>query len=552
MFKLWGYFTIAAAVFLILAALIQMFRKKSYQTDALDSDWNFPLPYTACFGLLLALAAFVRFYRIAELPAGMHADEAGMAYDAFCLANYGTERYLHRLPVYLINYDSGQSALYAYLCAFFMKFLGTSIYAIRLPAFLSGMCVVTFGGLITKELSGRKLSLIATFLLSICPYYMMASRFGFDCNLLLGFSTIVLYLLIKSVQKQKTGLFVLTGIFLGISLYTYSLSWIIFPIFLFFTVLYLLMNRQMRLKHIIALGAPAGILAVPLFAFLYTNTYRTEALVTPFFTAPIIPTFRADNFKLSNIADNWDVLKILLTRDQYIFNSFDNFYTLYVVSIPLVLFGIFLLCKRLVLSIKNREPDLSMIVLFYFIAQLICGLIITNPDIYRMNGIYFTLMFCIVLSIKEFAQRIKWKKAVTAFLLFLYSVNAIVFLRFYFTSYESTYSTQWFINDHITEIFEELAETAPEKDIYVDKFNEPLYAYDMLVKEVSPYDFCLTNHPDMSDQTYGNMHYYLPEPEEIREDAMYIVMDYNGFKDYPEGQGFSKEVYGYYALYYKE
>lgn len=551
MFQQWGNITIISAGIFILAALIQMLRRKAYEVHTPSTDWRFPIPYSVCLCLLAVLAGFVRFYRLAGLPAGMHLDEAGMAYDAFCLANYQTERFLHKLPVYLINYGSGQSALYAYLTAFFMKLLGTGIYAIRLPAFLSGMCVVIFGSLITKELLGKVWSLIAAFLLAVCPYYMMASRFGFDCNLLLGFSTIVLYLLIKSVQTKKTALFVLSGVFLGVSLYTYSLSWIIFPLFLLFTIPYLLLSKQMKLRHVIALGLPAGILAVPLFLFLYTNTFRGEALVTPFFTAPIIPNFRSDSFHLANIKDNLDLFRILLTRDQYIFNAFDNFYTLYVVSIPLVLFGIFLLVKCFVCSVKERQADLKTVILFYLLAQTICGLIITNPDIYRMNGIFFTLMFAIVLALREFARRIRWQKTAVSVILFLYAVNAVVFLHFYFTDYQTTYPIQWFINDYIMEIFSDLRDADTGKDIYVDQFNGPLYAYDMLLNEVSPYDeervlSTATDYP-----SYGNTYYYLPEPADIDPDAVYIVMEYNGFKDYLEGQGFQEETYGYYMVYYK-
>ena len=56
------------------------------------------------FTIILLIAIFIRIYRVQEIPHGLNVDEAGMAYDAYCLANYGTDRYLNHLPVYLINF----------------------------------------------------------------------------------------------------------------------------------------------------------------------------------------------------------------------------------------------------------------------------------------------------------------------------------------------------------------------------------------------------------------------------------------------------------------
>lgn len=44
----------------------------------------------ACF---FTLAVFMHFYKLGSIPLGLHVDEAGMAYDVFCLANYSVDRY---------------------------------------------------------------------------------------------------------------------------------------------------------------------------------------------------------------------------------------------------------------------------------------------------------------------------------------------------------------------------------------------------------------------------------------------------------------------------
>jgi len=84
--------------------------------------------------ILLILIIFTSTYKLGKVPYGLHVDEAGMAYDALALSNLGTDRYLNKFPVYLINYGGGQSAMYAYLTALLIKIFGYSTIIIRLPS----------------------------------------------------------------------------------------------------------------------------------------------------------------------------------------------------------------------------------------------------------------------------------------------------------------------------------------------------------------------------------------------------------------------------------
>lgn len=84
--------------------------------------------------LLFALSVFMHLYILASVPYGLHIDEAGMVYDAYCPANYSVDRYLNHYPVYLINFGGGQSVLMAYLVAGLIKITGTvNHWIIRLP-----------------------------------------------------------------------------------------------------------------------------------------------------------------------------------------------------------------------------------------------------------------------------------------------------------------------------------------------------------------------------------------------------------------------------------
>lgn len=75
--------------------------------------------YIACI-----CAIFLHFYVLDKIPMAWHPDEAGSAYDAWCIANYGVDRYRMSYPVLFTNFGGGgQSALYTYMASFLLKYL---------------------------------------------------------------------------------------------------------------------------------------------------------------------------------------------------------------------------------------------------------------------------------------------------------------------------------------------------------------------------------------------------------------------------------------------
>ena len=150
------------------------------------------------FVVILITAIFSRGYKLNSLPVGIHVDEAGMAYDAYCLATNGTDRWLNHFPVYLENFGGGQSALYAYLAAVFVKVFGLNMISIRMPAFLLSIAAIILIYFTTKKECGVKSAQLVAFLITIMPWHIMASRWGLDCNLLAPMIIISTCLLINA------------------------------------------------------------------------------------------------------------------------------------------------------------------------------------------------------------------------------------------------------------------------------------------------------------------------------------------------------------------
>lgn len=542
------------AIICLMTGYIQKIRKKSsVLSDTEKEAWNYKLSYrTITIGIVI-LGALLRIWKLADYPAGINCDEIGMAYDAYCLANYGVDRFLNPYPMYLINYGGGQSVVYANFCAVLFQVFGVSLYTIRMPAVLAGMAVIVLSGAITREIFGKKTAVVAMLLTTACPYFIMTSRFGLDCNLFLSFAMGSFYLLMQAVKRQKKKWFCFAGLAYGITLYTYSLSWIIIPVFLGLTVIYLFYCKKITIKQLFALGVPMGILVIPLFLFLYINTFQKGSIITPFFSIPQLPQYRAGDFSFENIDHAVKVIRLLLTEDQSQFFSYDNYYTMYAMSIPFILLGFFLFWKKSVACIEQRKMHWEVLVLFYFLAALLNAVLLNTPNIYRNNSIYFPFALFAAVAIMHVCGRFHAGKWIGAVLLGLYGLHLISFAGYYYSDrVREDHPVVWFNYDYIDDIFVYIKENKVQRQIYVDDMNISTYCYAMLINEVSPYDFAAEGNDAYTEKNnYNNLHFYLPEDaEQIDQNAIYIVMEANPGNDIFMNTGFQVEKYGYFYIYY--
>ncbi len=166
------------------------------------------------FAILILLFLFTRLWQLTTLPYGLHIDEASMTYTAWCLSEYGVDRYLKSWPVFFKNFHSSQSALYAYLCTALFYIFGYHRLLIRIPGVFFSFLNFIFGMKIARTVypKDKLMPWIVGVLITICPYFIMAGRFGLDCNLMLGASTVFLYFFITAIKDHQLKSYIIAGI----------------------------------------------------------------------------------------------------------------------------------------------------------------------------------------------------------------------------------------------------------------------------------------------------------------------------------------------------
>ena len=459
-----------------------------------------------------------RIIGLGDIPIGINVDEAGIMQDAYCIANYGTDRFGNNNPVYMINFGGGQSALYTYIAAFLINIFGYNLTVIRIPALIFSIIYLIFAFLITKDFKNKKIAILVELIAVIVPWHFMQSRWALDCNLMSAMLLVSIYVLIKS--KRKLG-YVLAGILFGISLYTYALSYIIIPIIILLLVGYMLYIKKIKILDVVCLFIPLIIIAIPLLLNTLVNMGLIQEIKLSWISVLKLYVFRVNKVNLNQIGHNFiEMFKCMFGYDYNDFNAFPSFGTLYYISIPFAIVGFYESIKSMINSIKTKELGIDIVMLINFIAVFICGILI-EPSVYRINPIFISLIYYIALGI-DFVS--KDKKYIFYGVITVYILFFVAFLTYYFGVYGKENKNRSF--NHTTIEVTQYIENNEKFDGKIvnirTKAIQP-YIYTLIANQTSPEEFAENRVMKASVYGYGR---YIFFNDNIDENIVY-VFEYN-------------------------
>ncbi len=348
--------------------------------------------------LILLLGLFLRCYRIGTLPGegAVNQDEALAAYEAWSLSQFGTDADGYSNPVYFIAWGSGMNVLASYLMIPFIKLFGLSNTVIRLPHMLIGILSLFSFYCFCRETSGNTRGIAGLFLLSIIPWHIMISRWALESNLLPAFLLFGETFLLKS--KEKPALILLSAFFFGLSLYTYSAAWVVLPLLVLFSVLWILHQNPAILRFIPGAFLILLFLALPFFLFLLINHGILPEIRTSWISIPKMRFFRGNEISihLHVLKERFrELLRILAFQtDGNLWNSFMPFGLYYFVTIPLFAFGIIKMFQSL---IESKFHSKEWPVFIWLLCSLLLGILV-EPNINRINIIHIPIIYIITIG----------------------------------------------------------------------------------------------------------------------------------------------------------
>lgn len=196
--------------------------------------------------IIVILASILRLYGLTNYPTGLNADEASIGYNAYSLIQTGKDEYGTPWPLSFKSFGDYKPGLYFYFVIPFIKVLGLTELAVRLPVALFGIGTVALIYFLAWEIFEDKATAIfSALVLAISPWSIHFSRGGWETNVAVFFITLASVFLFKSFKKK---IYLFWGLlaFL-ISMYLYQSPRLIIPIFIL--ALLLLYKDELKISN---------------------------------------------------------------------------------------------------------------------------------------------------------------------------------------------------------------------------------------------------------------------------------------------------------------
>ncbi len=193
--------------------------------------------------LILILSAFLRLWKISEVPVSLFGDELDVGYQAYSILKTGRDYYGNFMPIHFHSLAEWRTPLYLYSAVPTVAIFGITPVGVRVPAVIFGVLGVFGIYLLVREIlsynsepvTKHPRALFAALLLAISPWHIQYSRAGFEVTMLLFFLLFGLYFFFKSLKEEK---FLWVSVaFLTLTPWIYSTAKLFTPLlflFLFF------------------------------------------------------------------------------------------------------------------------------------------------------------------------------------------------------------------------------------------------------------------------------------------------------------------------------
>lgn len=444
--------------------------------------------------LIIALAFLLRFYRLADYPA-LNADEAAIAYNAHSLIETGLDEHGNPWPVHFQSFNDFKPGGYFYLVLPFVKFMGLTEWAVRIPSALLGVGTVLVLYYLIKEIfKDEELALMSSSFLAISPWHIHFSRGGWEVNVATFFMIAGMWLFIKSFKKPK--LLILSSILFVFSLYTYHAARIIVPLLVIgLTMIYKkkvfkntkgiivagLLGLVVLLPLLIDFVGPAvtsRVAGVGLFAdpgpLARINELRGEHVDFQSLPAKLLHN-KGVNYSLAFV-DNWTRHFhgefLFLSGDEIQRNKVPETGLMYLFDIVFVVAGLIFIARKP----KNWSP----ILLWLIISPFAAALTFQSPHALRAQNMVIPMVVISaygLVSLSRLLSKVVKNKTLPHSIFVIF----VLFISWQFTRYlhmywihmakEYPYSSQYGAKELATYIKEE--ESKYEQVIITNKYDQP-------------------------------------------------------------------------------
>lgn len=489
--------------------------------------------------LILALAFFLRAYRLDQYPPSLTWDEVSIGYNAYSILKTARDEHGVFLPVIFKAFGDYKLPLQIYLTVPFVAIFGLNDFSTRLPGAIVGTLSVLLVYLLCGEFfKDKKFGLLAAFVLALQPYHVIYSRGAWETNLCTMLILAALYFFQRFLRGGSLWLVILP---LLLSFYSYNAAKLIVPL-LVISQMIIFKDQLPKSKKLLfplltgiflslyiylaAFGAAGGRFAVKSF-FSYhrpsDEVAHLKQLDGPFFYALLDNEFF---FQLRSIADRYfshlSPRFLFYEGDwQSNFARIPNQGLLYPIDVVLIILGIYFFAKK-----TSSKFSLTVFSLLLF-APLSAAPTLDLVSSVRSH--LLTIPLAILSGAGLYWLIIQTKlvfRLFTIFIFFIFLFNLITVIDGYTIHLPFENYRAWLYG--YKQVIQKLPVTN-EKIVFTSRLGQP-YIYYLFYTQYSPQKFQQENHlvttgPDVgfvSSLDNLNFHGFDYTRDQINDDQIYV------------------------------
>lgn len=436
--------------------------------------------------LFLVFGFFFLTFRILDVPPGINGDEAAIGYNAALVARTGHDQNGRFLPLFVSTFDltDWKQPITFYTTVLAFKLFGPSYFTLRAVS----VGIILVSGLIifalAKEILGFKAALISLFIFLTIPSVVIQSHLALENIAPIPFIAGWLLFLVKYLKISNTKYLILSGFFLGISLFSYPGMRLVVPAMSILSLGFIWHHRG-KLNKSIKYLAIFFLVLLPFGIFMLglKNIYPGAILA---YNRPQTIASYQEFFQTYLSAFDWSFLFLKGDATPYHSTGMQGVFLL--ATLPLFILG-------MIKVLRQRASSLYLILLVFFLTPAFYGLT-GSGSIYRSSRMLAFIPSFAVITTLGFITLMKVKnklKFISLILMSLLVLNFVDFIHDYWYKYPTRVKSEFNKPMHLA--FEKasnlskkehlkpyIEDTFPYKDGIATKFFIQVYFPDGLDK----------------------------------------------------------------------
>ncbi len=250
------------SIFLLFVAVYRLDRGRAIAAAPAVGAPRLPVELLIVI-VIVAFAAFMRFWQLDTVPFGIWFDEGETGLEALRIFNG-----IAYTPIG--TYSTANPSLFFYVIAFVYRFLGPTLLSVRLVQAVTGLLAVPALYVMLRYMFGWRTAVVGALMLAASAWHVDFSRFGMPYSIGAPlFEILLVFFLLWGLRSGRLVPFAWAGLMGGLGLHTYT-GFRIFPIALIIYVVYGFILGKERIRQSILGLVVLGVLVIMTFAPLGT------------------------------------------------------------------------------------------------------------------------------------------------------------------------------------------------------------------------------------------------------------------------------------------